>query len=222
MIDTSLETRIAPIGRKLHKAQKKVMARKLYFEHFCEPMQIHRLTRVPLSTIYFWVFGNRYKNPYFEKKNPRKPRKVTPIEETWKYQRDLISKQLAEEYFEKKDAGLRTIMAKTIEQIMGAVLHRANLKDPRTGLPKHLEMEEVLQGAKLLETINKIYRLEQNKPTEIVQNEIKPITAEELKQAVMADPFIDVTPKENERGPRLSETSTGDFELETTQGTNKV
>lgn len=57
-------------------------------------------------------------------------------------------------------------------------------------------MTEATRAADILKTLDNILRLDEGKPTDIVENQDKPLTSKELKEKIKKDPFANV--KEDE------------------------
>ena len=59
---------------------------------------------------------------------------------------------------------------------------------------------EATRASDILKTLDNILRLDEGKPTDIVESQDKPLTSKELKKKIAADPFADVKmEKEDEK-----------------------
>jgi len=59
-------------------------------------------------------------------------------------------------------------------------------------------MTEATRAADILKTLDNILRLDEGKPTDIVENQDRPLTNKELKKKIKADPFADLE-EDNEK-----------------------
>lgn len=59
-------------------------------------------------------------------------------------------------------------------------------------------MTEATRAADILKTLDNILRLDEGKPTDIVENQDKPLTSKELKEKIKADPFANLKEDKNE------------------------
>lgn len=60
-------------------------------------------------------------------------------------------------------------------------------------------MTEATRAADILKTLDNILRLDEGKPTDIVENQDKPLTSKELKKKIQADPFANLEEKKDEK-----------------------
>jgi predicted DNA-binding protein YlxM (UPF0122 family) len=59
-------------------------------------------------------------------------------------------------------------------------------------------MTEATRAADILKTLDNILRLDEGKPTDIVENQDKPLTSKELKKKISVDPFANLDSEEKD------------------------
>ena len=64
-------------------------------------------------------------------------------------------------------------------------------------------MQEALRAADILKTLDNILRLDDGKPTDIVENQDKPMDDSELKKKLSVDPFFK-SKEEKEDDPKIN------------------
>jgi transposase-like protein len=111
------------------------------------------------------------------------------IDKQWRNERSIRDLETLQELKSKKTPQLMEILDKSGDIILRFLRDLLNREEPI----KPWEMTYVFRAQ---ESIDKVYRLEQNKPTEIIQEE-KAIDAVELVKKIRAtDPFSDLTQPE--------------------------
>jgi hypothetical protein len=149
-------------------AETKALAKRLYFDY--EPVAvIAKATKLSPKTIDKWIYG----------------KKETPPERTWKKQREnKCTELMASVYEEEAKHNIARLFQVGVPMIVKAFEFRAGLTMPLT-------MEEAVQASQILTSFDKLRRLDQGRPTDIV--DLPPVTLEELRDVVVRDKFFDVT-----------------------------
>lgn len=106
------------------------------------------------------------------------------VQSKWKEQRDLAKAQLFDELTDIKKAHFIKLTDSAIRVLGRALDHMAKQENPPT-------IREAKDAAAVMEALDKITRLDENKPTDIIREE-KPITIVELREKMKIDPFADV------------------------------
>jgi len=100
----------------------------------------------------------------------------------WELERELQKAELFRTFTSQKKATMTKLSEHSLKIMMRALEAAARSDTPPT-------LREAQQTALILESIDKILRLDDNKPTEIIDS--KPVTTIELKKKLALDPFSD-------------------------------
>jgi hypothetical protein len=119
----------------------------------------------------------------------------------WDFERNLARAEMFKNFSEQKKVTMTT-MSEAALKIMTRAME--NLADGDT-MPT---LQQANQASAILESIDKILRLDDNKPTDITES--RPTTTVELKKRLELDPFsnvewIDKLPKDKDEEPEEQE-----------------
>ena len=101
----------------------------------------------------------------------------------WKEERDLMSAELVQNLAESRRPDFAKMTGSTITVLKRALQDLAHRDEPPTIL-------EAKGAAQILETLDKITRLDEGNPTDIIHSE-KPVTVVELRKRLSKDPFAE-------------------------------
>ena len=104
-------------------------------------------------------------------------------EDGWEYERNLARVELIENMKSAKKADFAKMTGSTITVLKRALHTLAQRDEPPT-------VNEAKGAASILEILDKITRLDEGEPTDIIHSE-KPVTVVELKSKLKLDPFAD-------------------------------
>jgi len=107
----------------------------------------------------------------------------------WEEERMLLKAELISNLSDSKKWSITTMTNNAIEIITKSLQHLAKKGE--------ISLHEAKQAASILETLDKIARLDDNRPTDILSNPDEPITIEVIEQKLKNDPFYK-KPKEIE------------------------
>jgi predicted DNA-binding protein YlxM (UPF0122 family) len=109
---------------------------------------------------------------------------------SWQAERKLNESEVLSSFtdakkqdFVKMTQAAANIMARSLENL-------ATRHEPPT-------INEATRAADILKTLDNILRLDEGKPTDIVENTEKPLDDKELKRKLAADPFSNITSEED-------------------------
>ena len=103
----------------------------------------------------------------------------------WKEERKLNENEIFSAFDDGKKVDFVN-MTNSATQIMSRSLENlATRAEPPT-------INEAVRAADILKTLDNILRLDERKPTDIVENSEKPLTSKELKEKLKADPFAEM------------------------------
>ena len=109
----------------------------------------------------------------------------------WQAERELQESEVFSSFSEGKKVDFikmtqaaTSIMARSLEQL-------ATRHEPPT-------INEATRAADILKTLDNILRLDEGKPTDIVENTDKPVTSSEIKKRLKADPFAKLEDEDDE------------------------
>lgn len=140
---------------------------KMLYLQYCEPLEIAKRLDLPVEKIRDYV----HKGQGWDR---------TP----WKELRLAQTREILREVKE----GSRVRVANIFK--LGLPLIEKALKE-RIKSDKPLTIKEAKEVTDILFSFDKIERLEENKPTEIVEAQ-KNVSLEELRRVVLSDPFVDI------------------------------
>lgn len=106
------------------------------------------------------------------------------VNQTWKSERRLQAAELFQELASVKKSQFLKMTQSAIVVLTRALEDISNRDTPPT-------MKEAKDVSAILDSLDKITRLDENKPTEITASE-KPITVIELKEKLKVDPFLEI------------------------------
>lgn len=112
--------------------------------------------------------------------------------EDWRGQRELLKAELFQKFSETKKSDFVKMSSSAIKVMAKALEELANRDEPPT-------MMEAKRATEILESLDKITRLDNGDPTEIVED--KTISIQDLKKKIAFDPFHEaevIEFKENE------------------------
>ena len=99
----------------------------------------------------------------------------------WKDERNLLRNELLRELTENKKTVLTSLVGNSLECVDRAILDLRNRKNPPT-------IKEARMLTHIVSEIDKILRLDDGKPTDIIAEQ-KPATVIELREKLKRDPF---------------------------------
>lgn len=144
-------------------------ARMLFFQ-YQDASTIAKKLDIPYERLKNWI----YRGTGYDKKS-------------WNAERAEQTKDILSTVKERNRVVISNIFKIGLPLIEKAVKDRANQEHPLT-------ISEAKLLTDILMSFDKIERLEENKPTEIFDNQ-KNVSLEELRRAVLSDPFIDINLK---------------------------
>lgn len=103
------------------------------------------------------------------------------VNKGWRSERDLLRAELFQDLSSSKKASFVKLTQGALQVLARAMDTLAKRSEPPT-------MREAKDAASVMEALDKITRLDENKPTDIIASE-KPITVIELKKKLQYDPF---------------------------------
>lgn len=103
----------------------------------------------------------------------------------WNQEREMLKAELFQTMTEAKKTQFTSMTASTIK-IMERALHELSRREkPPTIL-------EAAKASEIMATLDKITRLDEDQPTDIISSREKPITVEALRKKLALDPFAEV------------------------------
>lgn len=106
------------------------------------------------------------------------------VNKSWKEEKSLMAAELFQELASSKKSQFLKMTQSAIKVLTRALEDISKRDNP----PSIKEAKDV---SSILDALDKITRLDENKPTEITANE-KPITVIELKEKLKVDPFLEI------------------------------
>ena len=103
------------------------------------------------------------------------------IHKKWEQERGLLRAELYANLTQAKQADFNDITTNTIKILKRSLAHLADRADSPT-------LKEAVDSAKILDVLDKITRLDEGTPTDIISGE-KPIEIVALRKRLAADPF---------------------------------
>ena len=101
---------------------------------------------------------------------------------SWQAERKMAESEIFNAFTDAKKTDF-VKMTQAATQIMARSLnHLATRHEPPS-------MSEATKAADIFKTLDTITRLDDGKPTDIIENQDKPLTSKELKKKIAADPF---------------------------------
>lgn len=107
------------------------------------------------------------------------------IDKYWKPERELAKAELFQKLTESKRVDFTKITEASIQIMARSLGELATRPEPPT-------MQEATKAAEIMEKLDKIMRLDDGNPTDIVSNQEKPMTIETIRQKISLDPFEEV------------------------------
>lgn len=105
------------------------------------------------------------------------------ISNGWKVERDMSKAEMFANLSESKKVDLAAMTERTLSIIKKAIIALDERNEPPT-------MQEAEKAKNILDSIDKITRLDDGNPTDILSNQDKPMSASELKKKLRLDPFF--------------------------------
>jgi uncharacterized protein (DUF2249 family) len=116
----------------------------------------------------------------------------------WEEQRGLKRSELYRNLADSKQVDFNKITGNTIKVLKRSLAQLADRTEPPT-------MKEALDASKILDVLDKITRLDEGAPTDIISNHDKPITIVELQKKIAVDPFaVEYKPEEEDSNEHIS------------------
>jgi hypothetical protein len=106
------------------------------------------------------------------------------VNKSWKEEKALMAAELFQELARSKKSQFVKMTQSAIKVLTRALENMANRDEAPT-------VREAKDVSSVMEALDKITRLDEAKPTEIIANE-KPITVIELKEKLSVDPFLEL------------------------------
>ena len=141
---------------------------KILYMQYMEPPDIAKKLNMEITTISNYV----YRGVGYDK---------TP----WRELRIQQTKDLLQNVKEHNKVRITNIFKLGLPLIEKALKERAKSEEPMT-------IDEAKKITDIIVCFDKLERLDDNKPTEIVEGNVKNVTLEELRRKVLSDPFADV------------------------------
>ena len=107
------------------------------------------------------------------------------VNKKWKAEREVFKAELMHNFAANKRANFINISDSSIKVLQRALTDLANREIPPT-------MKEAKDAAAVIEALDKILRLDDNKPTDIISNQDKPIAQIDLRKKLSLDPFAEL------------------------------
>ena len=111
------------------------------------------------------------------------------IKTKWRDERELMKAELIAQMTESKKANFTKMTSASIEILQRALTTLAKRGEAPT-------MQEACKVSEIMSTLDRITRLDDGDPTDIISNQEKPLTIEVLKEKIAKDPFEAVEYKE--------------------------
>lgn len=109
----------------------------------------------------------------------------------WKEERKLNENEIFSAFDDSKKVDFVEMTRSATEIMARSLKNLATRAEPPT-------INEATRAADILKTLDNILRLDEGKPTDIVENSEKPLTSKELKEKLKVDPFADLEEEEDE------------------------
>ena len=107
------------------------------------------------------------------------------VNKKWKAEREVFKAELMHQFASNKKAHFINISESAIKVLNKALQDLANREIPPS-------MREAKDAAAVIESLDKILRLDENKPTDIIGVDDKPISVIDLKKKISLDPFAQI------------------------------
>ena len=117
-----------------------------------------------------------------EKYNVARSTVMHHVNKGWEEQRGLRRAELYRNLTDSKQVDFNQITTNTITVLKKSLANLASRNDAPT-------LKEALDASKILDILDKITRLDEGKPTDIIGNNDRPIEIIELKKRIALDPF---------------------------------
>ena len=104
------------------------------------------------------------------------------VDSQWKAEREMRKAELYQQLSDSKQVEFTDITNSTIKVLKRSLQYLAERTEPPT-------LREAVDASKILDILDKITRLDESKPTEIIGNQERPLTIESVKQKLALDPF---------------------------------
>ena len=101
----------------------------------------------------------------------------------WNFEREMQKAEMFKAFSDQKKVTMTRLSEASLKIMTRALEESARSAEPPT-------LREAQQTAMILESIDKILRLDENRPTEITEN--RPTTTVELKKRLALDPFAEI------------------------------
>ena len=110
---------------------------------------------------------------------------------SWQGERKMAENEIFNAFTDAKKTDF-VKMTQAATQIMARSLnHLATRHEPPS-------MAEATKASDIFKTLDTITRLDDGKPTDIIENQDKPLTSKELKEKIKADPFANLEEEDEE------------------------
>jgi hypothetical protein len=109
------------------------------------------------------------------------------VKNSWDAEREMNKAELFHQLASTKKVHFTNISDAALKIMTRAIEDTAN----RSG---EITLREAQTAAAILETIDKITRLDEGTPTDIISNQEKPMTIVEVQKKIALDPFADSVP----------------------------
>ena len=116
---------------------------------------------------------------------------------SWKAERKLKENELFASFDDGKKVDFVEMTNSTVQIMSRALKHLATRHEPPT-------MSEASRTADILKTLDNILRLDEGKPTDIVESSEKPISETDLREKLKADPFSKTNKEEKDTNEKLN------------------
>lgn len=110
---------------------------------------------------------------------------------SWQGERKMSENELFNSFSDGKKTDFISMTRAATEIMARSLKHLATRSDPPT-------IAEATKASDILKTLDNILRLDEGKPTDIVESQNKPLTSKELKKKLTVDPFATMEEEDEE------------------------
>jgi len=109
----------------------------------------------------------------------------------WQGERKLAENEIFNSFTDAKKTDFVKMTQAAVEIMSRSLGHLATRHEPPS-------INEATRASDILKTLDNILRLDEGTPTDIVENQDKPLTNKELKKKIAADPFANLEEDDEE------------------------
>ena len=110
---------------------------------------------------------------------------------SWQAERKMAENEIFNSFTDAKKTDFVKMTQAAVEIMSRSLGHLATRHEPPS-------INEATRASDILKTLDNILRLDDGKPTDIVENQDKPLTSKELKKKIAKDPFANMEKDDEE------------------------